>query len=79
MPAASLLASSAENDFYFSNPEKSADFSGLLFHRKGQWRQTAFPNQDFLQAGNSFSSHLPVSFHLQTVVCLKKHVKDSFF
>jgi hypothetical protein len=30
MPAASLLASSAENDFYFSNPEKSADFSGVL-------------------------------------------------
>jgi len=48
MPAASLLASSAENDFYFSNPEKSADFSGLLFHREGPWRQPAFPNQDFL-------------------------------
>jgi len=79
MPAASLLASSAENDFYFSNPEKSADFSGLLFHRKGPWRQPAFPNQDFLQAGNSFSSYLPVSFHLQTVVCLKKRVRDSFF
>jgi hypothetical protein len=47
MPAASLLASSAENDFYFSSPEKSADFSGLLFHRKGPWRQPAFPNQNF--------------------------------
>ena len=68
-----------QNDFYFSNPEKSADFSGLLFHREGPWRQPAFPNQDFLQTGNSFSSHLPVSFHLQTVVCLKKRVRDSFF
>jgi len=47
MPAASLWASSAENDFYFSNPEKSADFSGLLFHREGPWRQPAFPNQVF--------------------------------
>jgi hypothetical protein len=34
MPAASLWASSAENDFYFSNPEKSADFSGLLFSQR---------------------------------------------
>ena len=68
-----------QNDFYFSTPEKSADSSGVLFHGEGPWRQTAFPNQDFLQTGNFFSSHLPVSFHLQTVVCFKKHVKDSFF
>jgi len=36
MSAASLLASSAENDFYFSSPEKSADFPGCFFTEKGR-------------------------------------------
>jgi hypothetical protein len=48
MPAASLWASSAENDFYFSNPEKSADFSGLLFFtEKGRGGKLHFQTRIF--------------------------------
>jgi len=47
MPAASLWASSAENDFYFSNPEKSADFSGLFFTGKGRDGKLHFSGEEF--------------------------------
>jgi hypothetical protein len=45
--AGSLWASSAESDFYFSNPEKSADFAGLVFTEKGRGGSLHFQTRIF--------------------------------
>ena len=48
MSSALLLACLAELLFYIFEPEKSADFSGLLFSQKEPVRSTAFRRRFFL-------------------------------